>query len=187
MHHIAIFASGTGTNAENIIRHFKNSEKARVALLVCNDDTAPVVARAKNLLIDVCIVSRGDLINTERLQKILEVHSISFIVLAGFLKLIPAEIIRQYQNRIINIHPALLPRFGGKGMYGRFVHEAVISSGEKESGITIHYVNAHFDEGEIIFQKKISVDKNETPKSLAGKIHTLEYEFYPEVILSLLQ
>lgn len=187
MHHIAIFASGKGTNAENIIRHFKKSQVARVVLLVCNHANAQATSRASSLGINTYIVSNDELKNPVQLLNVLEKHNISFIVLAGFLKLIPESIIHNFQNRIINIHPALLPKFGGKGMYGLNVHRAVIDAGEKESGITIHYVNEHFDEGEIIFQKKVMVDAGETPESLSDKIHKLEYANYPRVIEAILK
>jgi phosphoribosylglycinamide formyltransferase-1 len=187
MKNIVVFASGSGTNTENIIRYFEKSDAAKVNLVVCNDEKAGVVERVKKLSVACYIISDVDLQNPESLIEMLRKNKPSLIVLAGFLKLVPAKIISTYRGRIINIHPALLPRFGGKGMYGSRVHRAVIDAGEKESGITIHLVNEKFDEGEIIFQKKISLEKNETKKSLAEKIHELEYEHYPFAIQNFLK
>jgi phosphoribosylglycinamide formyltransferase-1 len=182
MQHIAIFASGTGTNAARIIDHFRHHASIRVSLIVCNKPGAGVLDVAKkeripSLLIEKTLFFQGTAYVDELLAK-----KIGFIVLAGFLWKIPAALIRAYPGRIINIHPALLPKYGGKGMYGRFVHEAVIRSADKESGITIHYVDEQYDHGQPIFQAKILVEPGDTPDTLAKKIHLLEYEHFPRVI-----
>ena len=182
MQDIAIFASGTGTNAARIMDHFRHHASIRVSLIVCNKPGAGVLDVAKkeripSLLIEKTFFFQG----TEYVDELLA-KKISFIVLAGFLWKIPASLIRAYPGRIINIHPALLPKYGGKGMYGRFVHEAVIRSADKESGITIHYVDEQYDHGQPIFQAKIVVEPGDTPDTLAKKIHLLEYEHFPRVI-----
>lgn len=186
MKNIAIFASGAGTNAEAIIRHFKNHKDVRVALIVTNNPSAGVLQVAANHKIVSAIVNEKGLQNEKLVKGMLAAQQIEFIVLAGFLKMIPAYLLEMYPGRMINIHPALLPSYGGKGMYGMKVHQAVISRGEKESGITIHYVNERYDEGEIILQKKLDVAPAETPESLASKIHELEHEWYPKTIEKLL-
>ena len=182
MKRIAIFASGSGTNAENIVCYFKQSHIAHVQLILTNNAHAGVIARAHNLQVHCNVFSNDDLKQEGRILALLQLHKIDFVVLAGFLKLMPTDIIKAFKGNIINIHPALLPKFGGIGMYGRHVHEAVIKAGEKVSGITIHHVNEKFDEGEIIFSVKVNVDKNETPESLANKIHHLEYKYFPKTI-----
>lgn len=179
---IAIFASGAGSNAKKIIDYFKTSALIKIKLIVCNKPLAYVlnIAGAENiaaLIIEKEKFFRGDAYVPE-LQK----NAITFIVLAGFLWKIPAAIIGAYPNRIINIHPALLPKYGGKNMYGNYVHEAVIKAGEKESGITIHYVDEQYDNGDIIFQKSVLVDENETVETLMEKIHFIEHENYAPVI-----
>jgi phosphoribosylglycinamide formyltransferase-1 len=179
---IAIFASGSGSNAENISRFFKQHSGIEVCLFLTNKPDAPVIERAKKLGIPCFIFSRDDFYNSDRVVNELREYNIDFIVLAGFLWLIPSALIHNFPKRIINIHPALLPKYGGKGMYGTRVHQAVIENGEKESGITIHYVNAEYDAGAIIFQAKCPVDSKETPESLAQKVHKLEYEHFPRVI-----
>ena len=187
MKRIAIFASGSGTNAENIIRYFQNSPAAQVALVLTNKADAGVLERAARFNIPARIFTREDFRNSTPVETALEKARIDLIVLAGFLLLVPESLIRKYHRRIINIHPALLPKFGGKGFYGMNVHAGVLAAGEKKSGITIHYVNEHFDRGEIIFQKEINVEPGETPESLAEKIHRLEYEHFPRVIEEVLQ
>ncbi len=180
---IAVFASGAGSNAENIVRHFEGSDIARVALIVTDNPEAGVVARAVALGIPVEVVPRADFRSESRMAlEILGHYGIDYIVLAGFLSLVPAAIIDAYPKRIINVHPALLPAYGGKGMYGSRVHEAVVAAGERESGITIHHVDEHFDNGDIIAQFRVAVASNDTPASLAEKIHKLEYEHFPETI-----
>lgn len=186
MKRIAIFASGSGSNAEQIIRHFKNNGKAITEVVLSNNPKALVIDRAKNLHTPAMVFSRQDFYETHKIEKLLERLKIDLIVLAGFLWLVPESFIRKFEGKIVNIHPALLPGFGGKGFYGKKVHEAVISSGEKKSGITIHYVNEHFDAGEIIFQATCDIAENETADTLAKKIHALEHEHYPRVIEELL-
>ncbi|MDR2126050.1 MAG: phosphoribosylglycinamide formyltransferase [Prevotellaceae bacterium] len=183
---IAVFASGSGSNAENIIKYFENNESINVKMLLCNLPTAYVLRRASNLNIPSVIFSRNDLYKSNNVIDKLLYNKIDLIVLAGFLWLVPENIIRLYKNRIVNIHPALLPDYGGRGMYGDNVHKAVIADGKKESGITIHYVNENYDDGAIIFQAKCKVADIETPESLAAKIHALEYEYYPKIIESVL-
>jgi phosphoribosylglycinamide formyltransferase 1 len=182
MNRIAIFASGSGTNAENIIRFFRPKENIDVSLVLCNKSGAKVIERAEKLGVETFTFTKDDLYHSDRVIQALRDQQVSHIVLAGFLWLVPESLLREYPGAIVNIHPALLPKYGGKGMYGNKVHEAVIANGERESGITIHYVNEKYDDGNIIFQAKCAVDKNETPDSLAAKIHQLEYEHYPRVI-----
>lgn len=185
MNNIAILASGSGSNAENIVNYFIDKQKVKIVLFATENPKAFVIERAKKLGVNSVIFSmdsfrNGDFIN------VLNSYKVDFIVLAGFLKLVPEYLINAYPDKIVNIHPALLPKYGGKGMYGNKVHEAVIANNEAESGITIHYVNNSYDEGGIIFQAKCSIDKNDTPETLAQKIHKLEYEYYPKVIESIL-
>ena len=180
--HIAIFASGAGSNAQKIIDHFKKmNNKARVVLIVCNNPVAGILKIAEKENIPTLIIERKKFYDNGYLPALKNYH-IDLIVLAGFLWKVPDEIINSYQNKIINIHPALLPKFGGKNMYGSFVHEAVINAGEKESGITIHYVDGIYDHGKIIFQATCTVDKTDTLQTLAEKIHALEHQYYPSVI-----
>ena len=184
MSNIAIFASGSGTNAENIIRYFQraDSPKYQVKLVLSNKKHAKVHERAEKLNVNSTAFTRDDFYHSDNVIDILRKHDIDFIVLAGFLWLVPQNLIRMFQGKIINIHPALLPKYGGKGMYGDFVHKAVIEAGEKESGITVHRVNENYDEGSIIFQAKCTVTKDDTPESLAQKIHQLEYAHFPKII-----
>jgi len=183
---IAIFASGSGTNALNICEHFKNRKAANVTTLVCNKPNAKVIERLQPFNVELILIEKFDFKQPESLIKKLQNAQIELIVLAGFLWLIPVELIRAFPDKIINLHPALLPKYGGKGMYGMNVHKAVLKNGEKESGVTIHYVNEVYDEGKIIFQAALILDKNETPESLARRIHQLEYEYYPKVIENVL-
>ena len=185
-YNIAIFASGAGTNAKKIMDYFSNSNIIKVALIVCNKPNAGVLdlAAAHNIssiLIDKEKFFRGDHYIGE-----LKKEGIDFIVLAGFLWKLPSELIKAYPNKIINIHPALLPKYGGKGMYGHFVHEAVIKAQEKESGITIHFVDELYDHGNHILQVTCPVLPNDTPQMLAQRIHQLEYEYYSKVIEQLI-
>ena len=182
MRNIAIFASGSGTNAENIIRYFSNKNGVKVSLVLSNKLQALVLKRAEALNIPSVFFNHSDFYDTGAVSDYLATYKIDFIVLAGFLWLVPGNIIEKYKGRIINIHPALLPAHGGKGMYGEAVHRAVIADHDPESGITIHYVNQMYDEGDIIFQARCSVDPDETPGSLAEKVHALEYMHYPRVI-----
>jgi len=182
MRNIAIFASGSGTNAENIIRYFSNSKSAQVSLILSNRREAYVLKRAATLNVRSVFFDRKDLYEKEKVSRYLAMYKIDFIVLAGFLWLIPENILNIYEKRIINIHPALLPKHGGKGMYGEAVHEAVIAKHEKESGITIHYVNKHYDKGNIIFQARCPVTPEDTSETLAARVHALEYKHFPVVI-----
>jgi phosphoribosylglycinamide formyltransferase-1 len=179
---IAIFASGSGTNAQRIIEYFSGNPKISVALILSNKPDAYVLVRAKNLNVPSVVFDRHSFDETDDIIKLLKKEKIDFIVLAGFLWMVPVNLILAYPGRIINIHPALLPKYGGKGMYGARVHEAVIQSGDKESGISIHYVNEKYDKGNIIFQAKCEVLQDDTPDSLAHRVHQLEYKHYPEII-----
>lgn len=182
MNNIAIFASGSGTNAQNIIEYFKLNKKAEVSCILSNKEDAYVLQRAKMYNITTRIFNRKELYETGEVLDFLTENGISWIILAGFLWLVPENIVDKFTNRIINIHPALLPKFGGKGMYGMSVHRAVIDAKENETGITIHYVNRKYDEGNIIFQARCKVNKTDTPELLAEKVHKLEYKHYPAII-----
>lgn len=184
---IAIFASGSGTNAENIIRHFQGNESARVALVVSNKPNAFVLVRAEKLGVPSLTLTRDELADGDGMAGLMRRHGIDFIVLAGYLLRVPEGLLRAYPHRIVNIHPALLPRHGGKGMYGDRVHRAVVEAGERESGITIHYIDEHYDEGTTLFQAKCPVTPDDTPDDVARKVHELEYRYYPEVIERLLR
>jgi phosphoribosylglycinamide formyltransferase-1 len=182
MRNIAIFASGSGTNTENIIKYFSTSKTARVSLVLSNKREAYVLKRAATLNVRSVFFDHKELYMKDKVLRYLSMYKIDFVVLAGFLWLIPENILDLYDKRIVNIHPALLPGHGGKGMYGERVHEAVLANHEKESGITIHYVNKKYDEGDIIFQARCKVDGKDTPNTLAAKVHSLEYEYFPKVI-----
>ena len=185
-HTILIFASGSGTNAEQIIRHFSPTNDVKVAGVYTNNPSAFVIERAKELDIPTFVFSREQLNDPNALLAELKGKTPNLIVLAGFLWKIPPHIVEAFPDKIINIHPSLLPKFGGKGMFGRHVHQAVIDAKEVESGISIHYVNTQYDEGAIIFQAKTTVDPQETPESLAQKIHKLEHQHFSEQIEKLL-
>ena len=178
---IAIFASGSGTNAENIIKFFQNHEAAKVNLVLCNNSNAGVIEKVKKYNVPVYLFNKEYLKSGEVLKKLKE-NNTGFIVLAGFLWLMPSEIVTEYPDKIVNIHPALLPKYGGKGMYGMNVHQAVVENKENESGITIHFVNEAYDQGNIIFQAKCPVYKNDKPEDVASRIHELEYEHFPQII-----
>lgn len=179
---IAIFASGSGSNAENIIRYFRNNDSICVSLVLSNKSDAYVLERAHRLGVSCNVFPKEDWIAGDEVLAVLQEYRIDFIVLAGFLVRVPDLILHAYPNKIINIHPALLPKFGGKGMYGSRVHEAVVAAGEKESGITIHYINERYDEGNTIFQATCPVLPDDTPESVAEKVHALEYKHFPLVI-----
>ena len=179
---IALFASGSGSNAEQIIRHFEGSDEVKVQCIISNKKDAFVHQRALNLNIPSVTFSRNDFYETDNVLNHLNENKVDYIILAGFLWLIPQNLLVHYSDRILNIHPALLPAYGGKNMYGMNVHRAVIENKEKESGITIHYVNEKYDEGEVVFQAKCAVEPADTPESLAEKVHALEYEFFPSII-----
>ena len=182
MKKIAIFASGSGSNAENIIQYFAQKPQFCVKSDFCNVPDGYVLERAKKYRIPTFVFNREEFRNPDKVFRQLQEQEIDFIVLAGFLWLMPSFITAAWPNKIVNIHPARLPAYGGKGMYGHYVHEAVIAAGEKESGITIHYVNDHYDQGAIIFQAKCPVLPTDTPDDLAARIHELEYRYFPEII-----
>ena len=187
MTRIAIFASGAGSNAQKIIDHFSDSDRINVSLVVCNKPGAGVLQIAAKEEIPSLVIEKEKFFRGNAYTDELQEAGIDFIILAGFLWKIPAALIRAYPGKIINIHPALLPAYGGKGMYGHHVHQAVIDHQEKESGITIHYVDEQYDHGDIIFQAKCPVLASDTADSLAGRIHQLEHQHYPAVIEQLLQ
>ncbi len=182
MNKIAIFASGSGTNAQNICEYFKSNKDIEVCCILSNKADAYVLQRAKKMNIPTMVFSRHEFYETDIVLNFLLENKINWIVLAGFLWLVPGNIVDKFTNRIINIHPALLPKYGGKGMYGLNVHKAVIENNDDESGISIHYVNKVYDEGNIIFQARCKVNSTDTPESLAKKVHELEYLHFPRVI-----
>lgn len=185
MKKIVVFASGSGTNAENIIKYFAETKIGTVVAVFTNRSDAKVIERAKNYQVPVVVFSKNDLIESKILQK-LNTFRPDLIVLAGFLLKFPDNIIEAYPDKIINIHPALLPKYGGKGMYGMNIHRKIVENKEKETGITIHFVNENYDEGNIIFQNKIVLNGDETPEQIAKKIHELEQEHFPQIIEKLL-
>jgi len=187
MRNIAVFASGSGTNAENIITYFSNRNSAKVSLVLSNNRQAMVLKRAEAHNIRTVFFERKEFYVTGKVLRYLALYKIDFIVLAGFLWLVPGNIIEQFPGRIINIHPALLPAYGGKGMYGDTVHKAVLANHDKESGITIHYVNKLYDSGDVIFQERCIVDPTDTPDSLTAKVHALEYLHFPKIIEDLVE
>lgn len=186
MKRIVIFASGSGTNAQNIIESFQKNKLVEVTLVLSNKKEAKVLERAKKLNVSAKSFSKKDLFSSEGILTILKQENPDLIVLAGFLLKFPEFILKEFPNKVINIHPALLPKYGGKRMYGMKVHESVVANKESETGITIHYVNENYDEGAIIFQKSFLLSENETSETVASKIHELEYKFFPKVIEELL-
>ena len=187
MKRIAIFASGSGSNAENIFHYFQKNHQVIVDIFLTNNPNAKVLERADKLGVESFVFNRNVFYNSSLVLDELLSRNIDFIVLAGFMWLVPENILNQYTQKIVNIHPALLPAYGGKGMYGDFVHEAVSKAGENKTGITIHFVNNKYDEGDIIFQKAVDIIPGENPQSIADKVHVLEYEWYPQIIESLLK
>ena len=185
--HIAIFASGAGSNAKKILEHFEDHKNISVSLVVCNKPGAGVLEHATHYQTPTLLIEKETFFSGNGYVPQLKEAKIDFIVLAGFLWKIPQAIIQAYSNKIVNIHPALLPNFGGKGMYGEHVHKAVLKSGEKKSGISIHYVDEKYDNGDIIFQAFCDVEANDNPTTLAGKIHYLEHKFYPKVVEACVQ
>ena len=179
---IAIFVSGSGTNCENLIRYFKDSERINCALVVSNKADAYALVRAKNLDVATAVAPKSELNDPQVMMPLLQAHHIDFIVLAGFLPLIPNFLVDAYPHRIINIHPALLPKYGGKGMWGRHVHEAVKEAGETETGMTVHYVTPICDSGEIIAQYRVALSPDDTVDDIAEKEHLLEMEHYPRIV-----
>ncbi len=187
MKRIVIFASGSGTNAENLIKFFHNRDNASVIQVLTNNPHAKVLERAKNLNVSALSFNRVAFSKTDDVLNILKAAQPDLIILAGFLWKFPEHILQHFPNKVINIHPALLPKYGGKGMYGMHVHEAVVANNETETGITIHYVNENYDEGAIIFQAKCSVESSDTAEAVAAKIHELEMEHFPKVVEGILK
>ena len=185
MINLAVFASGGGTNCENIIRYFKGSDKVHVALVVANKAGIPALEKAERLGVPTRVLSKVDLNREDVALPLMKEYSIDFIVLAGFLLVIPDFLIREYDRRIINLHPALLPKFGGMGMYGHRVHEAVKAAGETETGMTVHWVSGKVDCGGIIAQFRTPISPDDTPDDIAAKEHALEMEHFPQVIEAL--
>ena len=187
MKRIVIFASGSGSNAQKIAEYFSDSEVARVVKIFSNRQDAFVLQRAQNINIPAVVFNRADFyLNGEVLRQLQQINP-DLIVLAGFLWKVPEKIVSAFDRRIVNIHPALLPKYGGKGMYGDNVHRAVIENHEKQSGITIHFVDEYYDQGEIIFQASCNISCNDTPETLAEKIHALEHKHFPEIIEQVLR
>jgi phosphoribosylglycinamide formyltransferase-1 len=186
MKKIAILASGSGTNAENLIHYFRTRPSGRVEIVLTNRPDAGVLQRAESLNVETVVFNRAQFYEGSLIVDLLKEREIDLVVLAGFLWLVPSGLISAFEGRIVNIHPALLPKYGGKGMYGNYVHEAVVASGDAESGITIHYVNQQYDDGGIIFQAICEVRKGDRPEDLAERIHSLEYKHFPAVVESLL-
>ncbi|MEW4922258.1 phosphoribosylglycinamide formyltransferase [Algibacter sp. 2305UL17-15] len=187
MKRIVIFASGSGTNAENLIEFFHNSDNASVIQVLSNNPHAKVLDRAKKLKVSALSFNRIAFSKTDDVLNILKASKPDLIVLAGFLWKFPEFILNAFPNKVINVHPALLPNYGGKGMYGMHVHEAVVANKEIETGITIHYVNEHYDEGAIIFQTKCDVKPDDSAEDVAAKIHELEMEYFPKVVDNVLK
>ncbi len=186
MTHIAIFASGTGSNATKIVEHFSKHPTIKVALIISNKGKAKVLEMAANKGIPTLVIKRTNFYQTENLLADLANHQIDFIALAGFLWLIPPYLVKAFPNKMVNIHPALLPKYGGKGMYGQHVHQAVRVNNETESGITLHYVNEAYDEGNIIFQAVCPVATTDSAKDIASNVLALEHYYFPRILESLL-
>ncbi len=184
---IAIFASGSGSNAQKIMEHFKRSPEAEVVLILTNNPQAYVLQRADNFEIPSHIFSRSEFYDTDAVIKLLKNLQVDLIVLAGFLWLVPPTLLKAFPNKVINLHPALLPKYGGKGMYGDHVHNAVLAAGEEESGITIHFVNEKFDEGEILHQSRFKIEPGDNLEMLKFKGQQLEHQHFPRVIENLLK
>ena len=183
---IAVFASGSGSNFENLARYFSDNERGRVVLLVCNKPDAPVLERARNLGIDSAVVTKAELQEPERVMPLLRRYGVGFVVLAGFLPLIPDYMIEAFPQRMVNIHPSLLPKYGGKGMWGHHVHEAVKAAGEKETGLTVHWVTPQCDGGTVIAQRRVALSPEDTADDIARKEHELEMAHFPRIIEEIL-
>ena len=179
---IAVFASGSGSNCENLIRHFADSNVARVAVVVCNKPDAYVLERARKLGVPSVVVTRQELQQPEVVMPLMEKYQIGFVALAGFLPIVPDFLINAFPRRMVNIHPSLLPKFGGKGMWGHHVHEAVKAAGETETGMTVHYVTSQCDGGDIVAQFRTPLDPADTPDDIAAKEHVLEMKYFPQVV-----
>ena len=186
MKNLALFASGSGSNVERFVEYFRDSDFINIKLILCNNPQAGVIERAKRLNVPLVLFDRTQF-KSNAIVEILQDNQIYWVILAGFLWLIPQNLVAAYPNRIVNIHPALLPKFGGKGMYGHFVHEAVVANQETESGITIHYVNEHYDEGTVIFQASYPVLPSDSPEDVAKKGQVLEHKHFPEVVEQLVK
>ena len=186
MKKIAVLVSGSGSNAENLVNYFRKGDLARVSIILSNKKDAFALVRAQRLGVPSLYFDRNDFYNSSKILETLKEQEIDWIVLAGFLWLVPSDILAAYEGRIVNIHPALLPKYGGKGMYGMKVHCAVVENGERETGITIHYVNSRYDEGGMIFQAKTEVLPTDTPEMVAEKVHALEYEHFPKVVAQII-
>lgn len=182
MTNIAIFVSGSGSNCENIIKYFENSDNVKCALVVSNKAEAYALVRAEKYGVPTAVMPKADLNDPDKMMPLLSRYDINFVVLAGFLPLVPNFIIDAFPRRIINIHPALLPKYGGKGMWGHHVHEAVKAAGEKETGMTVHYVTPVCDSGEIIAQYKVAISPDDSVDDIAAKEHELEMKYYPAII-----
>jgi phosphoribosylglycinamide formyltransferase 1 len=183
---LAIFASGSGSNAERITTYFADNQDVSVELFLCNNPEAGVIERGRRLGVPTLIFDRNTFTKTNKIVELLQKQEIDWVILAGFLWLIPENLVKAFPNKIVNIHPALLPKFGGKGMWGHFVHEAVVAQNEKESGITIHFVNERYDEGKTIFQAKCEVLSSDSPDDVAKKVQALEHIHFPVVIEKLI-
>ncbi len=183
---IAVFASGSGSNFENLARYFSDNERGRVVLLVCNKPEAPVLERARNLGIDSAVVTKAELQDPERVMPLLRRYGVGFVVLAGFLPLIPDYMIEAFPQRMVNIHPSLLPKYGGKGMWGHHVHEAVKAAGENETGLTVHWVTPQCDGGAVIAQRRVALSPEDTADDIARKEHELEMAHFPGIIEDIL-
>jgi phosphoribosylglycinamide formyltransferase 1 len=182
MNRVVVFASGSGSNAENVAEYFKNDQNVVISHILTNKKDAYVIKRAEKYQIPTLVFDRDDFYSSDKILDFLIENKTDLIVLAGFLWLVPKKMVDAFPRRIINIHPALLPKYGGKGMYGDKVHEAIVENREAESGITIHYVNDKYDDGDIIFQAKCKIDETDKPADVAQKVHLLEYEYFPKVI-----
>jgi phosphoribosylglycinamide formyltransferase-1 len=187
MTRIALFASGSGSNVENIVRYFQQHKEVDFTKVYCNKPDAYVLERAKNLGVKTRIFNKEEFSQSNTIVEELKNEQTDLIILAGFLWKIPSSLVQAFPNKIVNIHPALLPKYGGKGMYGMHVHEAVVANKETETGITIHYVNEHYDEGPAIFQAHVALTPSDTPTDVANKIHQLEFEHFPKVIEMLIK
>jgi len=183
---VAVFASGNGTNAESLFEYFDNHPSIKVVILLSNNPQARALERAKRWNIPTMTFDKDDLLNKSKVLNTLKSYDIDWIALAGFVWLLPSSIVLKYTNKIVNLHPALLPKFGGKGMYGENVHEAILKAAEEESGITIHLVNEEYDKGSILFQATCEIEPNETVDSLTNKIHKLEYMHFPPTVEGLI-
>ncbi len=183
---IALFASGSGSNVENILNYLSKDRNVEFPLIISNNPTAFVHERAKKMAVPSVNFNKEDFVEGEKILSLLLENEIDYLVLAGFLLKIPKILIEAYPDRIINIHPALLPKYGGKGMYGMHVHRAVKDAGERETGITIHYVNEYYDEGNIIFQTKCAITSEDSPEDIAQKVHALEYQYFPEILAEII-